>query len=180
MRTSSQRLAAVRKREAMLLASVNCSNLCLNLGSYLPEGRKSIIIVLSILWESTVFYTNSTCPPVCVNMNRLWGNEFGRLGCICTLNITVSEIEFVSLLCNNLDVKSQKITWVPLSWWGPPLSQRSGRGGAVGCCPPAAAGPWPGDRGNSREGNINWSKAKHCLYGWVNEDSKLWTIVALI
>lgn len=36
MRTSSQRLAAVRKSEAMLLASVNCSNLCLNRGSYLP------------------------------------------------------------------------------------------------------------------------------------------------
>lgn len=39
MRTSSQRLAAVRKREAMLLASVNCSSLCLNLGSYLPRGE---------------------------------------------------------------------------------------------------------------------------------------------
>lgn len=39
MRTSSHRLAAVRKREAMLLASVNCSNLCLNLGSYLPMER---------------------------------------------------------------------------------------------------------------------------------------------
>lgn len=35
MRTSSQRLAAVRKSEAMLLASVNCSSRCLNLGSYL-------------------------------------------------------------------------------------------------------------------------------------------------
>lgn len=39
MRTSSQRLAAVRKREAMLLASVNCSSLCLNLGSYLPRDE---------------------------------------------------------------------------------------------------------------------------------------------
>lgn len=39
MRTSSQRLAAVRKREAMLLASVNCSSLCLNLGSYLPMEK---------------------------------------------------------------------------------------------------------------------------------------------
>lgn len=38
MRTSSQRLAAVRKREAMLLASVNCSSRCLNLGSYLRRG----------------------------------------------------------------------------------------------------------------------------------------------
>lgn len=35
MRTSSQRLAAVRKSEAMLLASVNCNSRCLNLGSYL-------------------------------------------------------------------------------------------------------------------------------------------------
>lgn len=43
MRTSSQRLAAVRKREAMLLASVNCSNLCLNLGSYLPTKRISFV-----------------------------------------------------------------------------------------------------------------------------------------
>lgn len=39
MRTSSQRLAAVRKSEAMLLASVNCSSRCLNLGSYLQGHR---------------------------------------------------------------------------------------------------------------------------------------------
>lgn len=43
MRTSSQRLAAVRKREAMLLASVNCSSRCLNLGSYLQApGDRSV------------------------------------------------------------------------------------------------------------------------------------------
>lgn len=49
MRTSSQRLAAVRKSEAMLLASVNCSSLCLNLGSYLPkrEGSHSFHIITS-------------------------------------------------------------------------------------------------------------------------------------
>lgn len=40
MRTSSQRLAAVRNREAMLLASVNCNNLCLKRGSYLPNTRE--------------------------------------------------------------------------------------------------------------------------------------------
>lgn len=39
MRTSSQRLAAVRKREAMLLASVYSNNLCLNLDSYLEERQ---------------------------------------------------------------------------------------------------------------------------------------------
>ncbi len=37
IRTSSQRLAAVRNREAMLLASVNSRSLCLNLGSYLRK-----------------------------------------------------------------------------------------------------------------------------------------------
>lgn len=40
MRTSSQRLAAVRKREAMLLESVYSRSFCRNLASYLKKGNK--------------------------------------------------------------------------------------------------------------------------------------------
>jgi len=40
MRTSSQRLAAVRKREAMLLESVYSRSFCRNLASYLEKKRK--------------------------------------------------------------------------------------------------------------------------------------------
>lgn len=40
MRTSSQRLAAVRKREAMLLESVYSRSFCRNLASYLRKGNK--------------------------------------------------------------------------------------------------------------------------------------------
>lgn len=40
MRTSSQRLAAVRKREAMLLESVYSRSFCRNLASYLKKGKK--------------------------------------------------------------------------------------------------------------------------------------------
>lgn len=58
MRTSSQRLAAVRKREAMLLASVNCSNLCLNLGSYLPAEK-----IISLYDRQCYIRINR--PPVC-------------------------------------------------------------------------------------------------------------------
>lgn len=56
MRTSSHRLAAVRKREAILLASVNCSNLCLNLGSYLQVER-----IISLYYR--LCYTHNNCPP---------------------------------------------------------------------------------------------------------------------
>lgn len=41
MRTSSQRLAAVRKREAMLLESVYSRSFCRNLASYLKKGNKT-------------------------------------------------------------------------------------------------------------------------------------------
>lgn len=39
MRTSSHRLAAVRKREAMLLESVYSRSFCRNLASYLKEEK---------------------------------------------------------------------------------------------------------------------------------------------
>lgn len=60
MRTSSQRLAAVRKSEAMLLASVNCSNLCLNLGSYLPTDRDTSHFVFYV---PTVQLPDGSVPP---------------------------------------------------------------------------------------------------------------------
>lgn len=40
MRTSSQRLAAVRNREAILLESVYSRSFCRNLASYLKKGNK--------------------------------------------------------------------------------------------------------------------------------------------
>lgn len=40
MRTSSHRLAAVRKREAMLLESVYSRSFCRNLASYLKEEKQ--------------------------------------------------------------------------------------------------------------------------------------------
>lgn len=44
IRTSSQRLAAVRKREAMLLASLNSRSFCLNLASYLQNKSTNIAL----------------------------------------------------------------------------------------------------------------------------------------
>lgn len=41
MRTSSHRLAAVRKREAMLLESVYSRSFCRNLASYLKEEKQT-------------------------------------------------------------------------------------------------------------------------------------------
>lgn len=41
MRTSSQRLAAVRKREAMLLESVYSRSFCRNLASYLKKRKNN-------------------------------------------------------------------------------------------------------------------------------------------
>lgn len=79
MRTSSQRLAAVRKREAMLLASVNCSNLCLNLGSYLSMEK-----------DTAWFY-------LCSYVLRIWQKQWCNFPTLHLKQTTVTQgLEYIS------------------------------------------------------------------------------------
>lgn len=59
MRTSSHRLAAVRKSEAMLLASVNCSSRCLKRGSYLPTESMPVSVAPVCSDRSPTTWTDS-------------------------------------------------------------------------------------------------------------------------